>query len=261
MTRILLTNDDGIDSPGIAVLRRAVDGLGDVVTIAPDTNRSAVARSITIDRPLRPRPVTFGDGWQGYAVDGMPSDCVRIALVGFAGAAPDLVVSGVNLGGNMGVDVAYSGTVAAALEAAVRGLPGLAFSVESRTPRWLDESEPLLRGMVALALGHGLPEATALNVNLPDRPAAEIGSRRVTRLGGVSCHDRLQLATTVGGREVVSDHDVPCDRAPAAHWAATDFETVAAGDVSVTPLACELFGAAAFELPAAWELNADLTQA
>jgi len=261
MTRILLTNDDGIHAQGIAVARRALEGVGDVVTIAPDANKSAVARSITIDRPLHPRPVTFGDGWEGYAVDGMPSDCVRLGLVGVCGPPPDLVVSGVNLGGNMGVDVAYSGTVAAALEAVVRGLPGLAFSVESRTPRWLDESAPLLREMVARALEQGLPEATALNINLPDRPAAAIGARRVTRLGGASCHDRLRVATVVGGHEVEKDYDVPCDRVPAEHWAPTDFEAVAAGQVSITPLTYELFGAAALELLAAWELDVDLTQA
>lgn len=261
MTRILLTNDDGIHAHGIAVLRRALEGLGEVVTIAPDTNTSAVARGITIDRPLRAEPTTFGDGWAGLALDGTPSDCVRAGLVGVFSPPPDLVVSGVNLGGNMGVDVAYSGTVAAALEAAVRGLPGLAFSVEEREPGWLEQAEPLLRAIVVQAIEHGVPEGSALNVNLPDRPRAEILEPRVTRLGGASCHDRLELAADVGGREVVTAYDVPCDRAPAEHWAATDFEAVAAGHVSITPLTYELFAETALELVSGWEFDRDVLQA
>ena len=295
MARILLTNDDGIHASGIAALRRAVEGLGDVLTIAPGANMSAVARSITIDRPLRPRPASFGDGFPGLALDGTPSDCVRVALTGVYGPPPDLVVSGVNLGGNMGVDVAYSGTVAAALEAVVRGLPGLAFSVEEREPGWLDEAVPLLRAIVVQALEHGLPAATALNVNLPDRPLADIRAPRVTRLGGASCHDRLLLMVDGDGRgaaagdgdgreaavdgdgrgdtaggdgarsavdgdghRAVTEYAVPCDRAPAEHWAATDFEAVAAGHVSITPLTYELFAETALELLSAWELDLDL---
>jgi 5'-nucleotidase len=280
MARILLTNDDGIHASGIAALRRALEGLGDVLTIAPGANMSAVARSITIDRPLRPRPASFGDGFPGLALDGTPSDCVRVGLTGVYGPPPDLVVSGVNLGGNMGVDVAYSGTVAAALEAVVRGLPGLAFSVEEREPGWLDEAVPLLRAIVVQALEHGLPAATALNVNLPDRPLADIRAPRVTRLGGASCHDRLLLAvdgddrgpaagdgdgargTADGdGHGAVTEYAVPCDRAPAEHWAATDFEAVAAGHVSITPLTYELFAETALELLSAWELDLDLLRA
>ncbi len=294
MARILLTNDDGIHASGIAALRRALEGLGDVLTIAPVANMSAVARSITIDRPLRPRPASFGDGFPGLALDGTPSDCVRVGLTGVYGPPPDLVVSGVNLGGNMGVDVAYSGTVAAALEAVVRGLPGLAFSVEERTPGWLDEAVPLLRAIVVQALEHGLPAATALNVNLPDRPLVDIRAPRVTRLGGASCHDRLLLAADGDGRGAaagdgrgaaagdgsgaaagdgdgrdaagdaagaVREYAVPCDRAPAEHWAATDFEAVAAGHVSITPLTYELFAETALELLSAWELDLDLLRA
>ncbi len=187
------------------------------------------------------------------------------------------MVSGVNLGGNMGVDVAYSGTVAAALEAVVRGLPGLAFSVEERTPGWLDEAVPLLRAIVAQALEHGSPTATALNVNLPDRPLADIRAPRVTRLGGASCHDRLLLAADGDARVAIADGDardasgdgaeaareyaVPCDRAPAEHWAATDFEAVAAGHVSITPLTYELFAETALELLSVWELDLDLLRA
>ena len=192
--QILLTNDDGIHAPGLAVLRDAVDGLGEITTIAPDHNASAVARGITIDRPLRLAATTFGESWPGLACDGTPSDCVRIGLLGVRGPAPDLVVSGVNCGANMGADVTYSGTVGAALEAALRGRPALAFSVESRAPRWLAETAPVLRAMVERVIARGLPRHSILNVNFPDRPLDAIAGIRPARLGGASCWDRVFLS-------------------------------------------------------------------
>src|SRR6201988_3537489 len=133
--RVLLTNDDGIEADGLQALRRAlleVDGIG-LVVIAPDGNRSAMARSITTRRPLWVQEVEFGDGTVGYATDGTPVDCVRFSRLGLIeGFEADLVVSGINHGSNLGDDITYSGTVAAALEAIVLGLPGIAISQQSR---------------------------------------------------------------------------------------------------------------------------------
>lgn len=237
--RILLTNDDGIDAPGLVVARRALKGLGDVVTIAPAANASAVARAITIDRPLRVEPRRFGDGWGGFACDGTPSDCVRVGLLGVVAPAPDLVVAGVNLGANMGADVTYSGTVGAALEAALRGRPALAFSIESRAPRWLDEAVPVLHHLVGEVLRRGLPSHVALNVNLPDRPLAEVAGIRPARLGGNSVHDRVFLADD-DAPDGVREYLLPCDGPPSAAALPTDFETVAAGCVAVTALGYDL---------------------
>lgn len=255
MVRILLTNDDGIEAPGIAVLRRALDGMGDVTTLAPDANTSAVARGITIDRALHARPVEFGGGYPGLALDGTPVDCVRVGLLGVVAPAPDVVLSGVNLGANMGADVTYSGTVGAALEAAMRGVPAVAFSVESREPGWLDETAPLLRGLVAQVLRHGLPRHTALNVNLPDRPARDIVGLRVARLGGASCHDRVFLSGDGRDGDAVTEYYVPCERPPADHWADVDFDVVAAGCVALTPLQDGVPSEAALERIARWDLD------
>jgi 5'-nucleotidase len=183
---------------------------------------------------------------------------VRIGLLGVYGPPPDLVVSGVNLGGNMGADVAYSGTVGAALEAVLRGVPGIAFSVEQREPGWLDEAEPLLRAVVRQTLTRGLPPSTALNVNLPDRPWADLRGVVVTRLGGASCHDRVLLG---GDGAAVIAHEVPCDHTPSEHWAGTDFEAVADGHVSLTPLTYDLVAETALDLLATWELDMDLLKA
>jgi 5'-nucleotidase len=248
--QLLLTNDDGIASPGIAALRRALEGLGEVTTLAPAANSSAVARSITIDRALTPRRTTFGDAFEGLALDGTPSDCVRVALLGVATPVPDLVVSGINLGANLGADVTYSGTVGAALEAALRGGAGIAFSVESREPSWLDEAVPLVRAVVRRAIDYGVPAHTVLNVNLPDAPAAEIRGVRPARLGGASCHDRVTLAGPGGG-----EYFVPCDGPAPLPGFATDFDTVAAGFVALTPLRYDLLDEELLADLAAWDLD------
>ena len=257
---ILLTNDDGIDAPGIAVLRRAVDGLGNVSTIAPDRNTSAVARGITIDRGLHLEPRTFGDGWRGIACDGTPSDCVRVALLGLECPPPGLVVSGVNAGGNMGADVTYSGTVGAAFEAALRGYPAIAFSVESRTPGWLDEAAPVLRAMVEHVIARGLPRHSILNVNLPDRPLAELAGIRPARLGGASCHDRVLLEGAGPGappREVL----LPCEHPASGEWVDTDFDVVAQGCVAVTPLRYDLLDPGLLADLASWDLDLERLRA
>jgi len=254
--QILLTNDDGIHAPGLAVLRAAVDGLGEVTTIAPDHNASAVARSITIDRPLHLEATTFGEAWPGLACDGTPSDCVRIGLLGVRGPAPDLVVSGVNCGANMGADVTYSGTVGAALEAALRGRPALAFSVESSEPGWLAEATPLVRTMVEHVIARGLPRHSILNVNFPDRPLAEFAGIHPARLGGASCCDRVLLrgdgADPLAG---ASEYFVPCDHPTAGEWADTDFDVVGRGCVAVTPLRYDLLDPELLAELATWELD------
>ena len=252
--QILLTNDDGIDAPGIAVLRRAVEGLGEVTTIAPDRDTSAVARSITVRRALKLEPRAFGDGFSGFACDGTPSDCVRIALLGLRCPAPDLVVSGVNAGGNMGADVTYSGTVGAAFEAALRGLPAISVSVESMEPGWLPEAVPLIRGIVRQVIARGLPPHTILNVNLPDRPLARIEGVRPARLGGASLHDRVFVCLD-GGSSCVQEFFLAGDHPSSGDWAATDFEVVAQGCVSLTPMSYDLLDAGALAGLRDWDLD------
>ncbi len=256
--RILLTNDDGLHAPGLAVLRAALDGLGELTTLAPDHNASAVARGITIRRPLHLSAERFGDGWPGLACDGTPSDCVRIGLLGVRCPRPDLVVAGVNAGSNMGADVTYSGTVGAAFEAALRGVPALAFSVESMEPRWLPEAAPVLRALVGHVVARGLPRHSILNVNLPDRPLAEFTGIVPARLGGASCHDYVLLAADGAGRavpEAWDEYHVPCDHPEAGAWADTDFDVVERGAVAVTPLRYDLLDPALLSDLERWELD------
>jgi 5'-nucleotidase len=251
MTSILLTNDDGIDSPGLAVLREALTGLGEVVTIAPSRNQSAVARSITIGRPLRVRRACLSSGAPGFAVGGTPVDCVRVGLLGVVGPSPDLVVSGINLGANMGNDVSYSGTVGAVLEACLHGLQGVAVSVESRTPSHLPTFTGVLANLVRQLLNHALPPGVVLNVNLPDLPARKLSGARVTTLGGASCHDRVALQSDDG---LGGEYEVSCLR-PSAVAVPDDFTAVAQGFVSLTPLHYELTSQPGLDVLAEWTLD------
>src|SRR6202044_2306952 len=177
--RVLLTNDDGIQADGLQALRRALAALPsvDLAVIAPDGNRSAMARSITTRRPLWVQEVDFDDGTVGYATDGTPVDCVRLSRLGLiSGHEPEVVVSGINHGSNLGDDITYSGTVAAALEAIVLGLPGIAVSQQSRAleldfrlGRAFDftVAASFTARLVAELESVPMPAATLLNINVP----------------------------------------------------------------------------------------------
>lgn len=198
--RILLTNDDGIAAPGLQALRRElrrIDGI-EVDVIAPDSNRSASARSITTRSPLSVEEVRFDDGDAGFATDGTPVDCVRFADVGLVGNRPDLIVSGINHGLNLGDDVTYSGTVAAALEGVVLGLPAIAVSQQSSDremgyqPQRHYDFEIAARftgATVREIIEHPLPEGTLLNINVPGTRPEDV---EVTRLGKRLYRDELQ---------------------------------------------------------------------
>jgi len=249
---ILLTNDDGIDAPGLAALRRALDPLGTVLTLAPDGNRSAIARSITIGRPLHARETRFAGEFSGYALDGTPADCVRAAALGFFGEKPEIVVAGANMGANLGDDVAYSGTVAAALEGALLGLPAVAISVQGMTPRHFDDAARLAAPVVERVLADGLPHGLVLNVNLPDLPVAEVRGVQVTRLGCASVHERILVETGDGAvkRYTIHSEARDCD-----NEAGTDFAALAHGYISITPLHFDLVDVRAFELLEGWKLG------
>src|SRR5256884_5982544 len=200
--RVLLTNDDGIEAAGLQALRRALLALPgiELAVIAPDGNRSAMARSITTRRPLWVQEVDFDDGTVGYATDGTPVDCVRLANLGLIeGFTAQLVVSGINHGSNLGDDITYSGTVAAALEAIVLGLPGIAVSQQSRSLELdfrvgnrfeFDVAASFTARLVADLEGVPLPPATLLDINLPGSDPEGV---EVARLGKRVYRDELAL--------------------------------------------------------------------
>ncbi len=197
---MLLTNDDGISAPGLQAARRAlreVDGI-EVDVIAPDSNRSATARSITTRSPLSVEEVEFGDGDRGFATDGTPVDCVRFADLGLLGARPDLIVAGINHGSNLGDDITYSGTVAAAFEGIVLGIPAVAVSQQSSSGGMgyvsghfdFTAAAPFTAQLVRRLIGEPMPPETLVNVNFP---AGEPAGIEVTRLGKRLYNDELNL--------------------------------------------------------------------
>jgi 5'-nucleotidase len=225
--RILVTNDDGYSSEGIAALIDGLEGLGELWMVAPDGEQSGVSHALTLDRPLRVREV----GERRFVVNGTPTDCVTLGVSTLlGGAGPDLVVSGINRGGNMGVDVHYSGTVSAAFEGVILGYPAIAVSqVVGRGMSW-KASAAVARELAAWVLDHGLPESTLLNANVPlGQPRGlkltRLGVRRYTE-GVVAQRDpRGRRIYWIGGGEPVWE-EIP----------GTDFHEVGEGYISVTPL-------------------------
>ncbi len=243
--KVLLTNDDGIQARGLNTMRRALLALADVelAVIAPDSNRSASGRGITTHEPLWVEEIAFGDGTVGYATDGTPVDCVRFAALGLVESPPDVIVSGINHGSNLGDDITYSGTVAAALEGIVLGVPAIAVSQQSE------------RGEMDFRLGNRFdfgcaaafvarlveeladvpaPSGTLLNVNCP---AGEPRGARAAKLGKRIYRDTLELAEESGGRRRYRIYG----ESPGYHdEEGTDFAAIADRCISVTPLHFDL---------------------
>ncbi len=184
---ILVTNDDGILHPGLLALAASIKAVGEITVLAPDHNWSASGHVKTLHRPLRVRPTKMPDGTPAFMSDGAPSDCVALALLGYIDKKFDLVVSGINPYANIGDDVTYSGTVTAAMEAAIGGLPGIAVSLDSRANMEGDKDFSAAAAIAARVAQQvakeGLPRNTLLNVNVPYLPLEQIKGIRVTRLG------------------------------------------------------------------------------
>ena len=265
--KVLLTNDDGIQAAGLHAMRRALASLSDVelAVIAPDANRSATARSITTRSPLWVQEIPFEDGTSGFATDGTPVDCVRFAALGLVEFEPELIVSGINHGANLGDDITYSGTVAAALEGAVLGVPAIAVSQQSKT-REMDfrlgrefDFEAVASFTARLISGlddRPMPPGILLNVNCPAIEDRELRGAEVTRLGKRIYRDKLELQeeATDGG---VSRrrYRIYGDDPSYHHEEGTDFAAIRAERISVTPLHFQLTDVDSMEEIRTWGLS------
>jgi 5'-nucleotidase len=250
--RILVTNDDGIETRGLLALKQSLEPIGDVYVMAPATNQSAVGHSMTFMRPLRVRQRTLDDGSVGWSVDGSPTDAVGVAFLGYFGVSFDLVASGINDGSNLGDDITYSGTVGAAMEAVLSGCPAFAISQE-----WATDPDFGLAGRVAARvarniLEHGLGAGELLNVNLP-ASAADAADEHIvdlTRMGKRVYQDRLL--------ERLDPRGVPYywfGGPPPTGLAepGTDFEAVVNGRVAVTPIQLDLTAQRLLERIHGWD--------
>lgn len=244
MPLILVTNDDGISSPGLLALKQQLEPIGEVVVLAPERNWSATSHAKTMHKPMRITAVALADGSQGYTCSGSPTDCVAMAMGGALGAKPDLVVSGINTGHNVGIDITYSGTVACAMEAVILGVPGVAVSSSHPSKARGDIAEiqrytgAVARDVTERVIKHGLPAQTLINVNVPGIPPSEILGVRITRMGG----RRYDIGEVIqredpygrpyywlGGTHAIDEDDLE-----------TDVGAVKHGYISVSPIALDL---------------------
>lgn len=247
---ILVTNDDGVRSPGIRALAAALKDLGRVVVVAPDRNRSAVGHALTLERPLRAEEIKP----DVFAVDGTPTDCINLGIHGLLQQAPDLVVSGINSGSNVGDDITYSGTVCAAMEASLMGLPAFAVSLDCRkfVPTDLTLAANFSRQIADHIIRDGLPPDTFLNVNVP---AGGYRGVQLTRQGKRRYGDAVTVKQDPRGRQYywIGGGDVGFENIPGS-----DCNALHEKLISVTPLHTNLTNDASFSALESWSLDSTL---
>jgi len=231
--QILISNDDGFQAPGIIHLSEMLAQLADITVVAPETNRSGASNSLTLEYPLRAR--SHANGF--ISVDGTPTDCVHLAITGLLDQDPDMVVSGINAGANLGDDVLYSGTVAAATEGRFLGLPAIAVSMASYNPQHYETGARVALELVKHLAGSPMNASSILNVNVPDLPYDQLKGYQTTRLGNRHKAEPVVKATDPRGKIIywVGPAGAEQDAGPG-----TDFYAVRNGFVSVTPIKVDL---------------------
>ena len=250
--RLLISNDDGVLAPGLAALAQELSLVASIEVIAPDRNRSGASNSLSLLRPLRVRQLDNGY----YSVDGTPTDCVHIGLTGFLDTSIDMVVSGINDGANLGDDVLYSGTVAAAMEGRSLGLPAVAISMVGSNIQHYQSAAVIARQIVVKLSQHRLPGQTILNINVPDLPLHKLKGIEVTRLGRRHNDERTIKEVDPRGRTMywIGPPGSEADAGPG-----TDFHAVSQGYISMTPLHLDMTHYKLFDQVSSWMDGLNLT--
>ena len=251
--KILLTNDDGIYSPGILSLKQTLKSIGSVTVVAPDVQKSGVGHSITFSHPLRVRDVHLDGGFVGYGIDGSPADCVKIGVREIMKEKPGLLVAGINIGANVGINVLYSGTVAAAIEGALLGIPSIAVSLEiSELPPDVQSAAALTRDIISSIITREIPKGTLININIPLVPKNEIKGIKITKQYSGDFDERYDRRTD--------------PRGSAYYWLAgtgwpeedvigTDMHALKGGYISMTPLKYDLTDNRFFKELETWDIE------
>ena len=248
---ILVTNDDGVNAPGIRALANEMASIANITVVAPDRNRSGASNSLTLTRPLRTRVLDNGY----HSVEGTPTDCVHLALTGYIEEPIAMVVSGINDGANLGDDVLYSGTVAAAMEGRNLGLPALAFSMVGGNIQHYDCASIIAKKLVLQLSEKQLPAHTIMNVNVPDLPLDQIKGMQITRLGTRHSAAKTVKQLDPRGRPIywIGPPGIESDAGPG-----TDFYAIANGYVSITPLQLDMTHYKIFDALSGWIQNVSL---
>jgi 5'/3'-nucleotidase len=249
---ILLTNDDGIQAPGLLALYRELSARHMVTVVAPDRERSAVGHGITLHQPLRAQPMPMGNGGGGFAVNGTPADCVKLALLELLSARPDMVISGINPGANVGVNINYSGTVAAAKEAALYGLPAIAASVAGRGRDHFDDAAVFVCRLMETTAEKGLPFGTILNVNIPDLPLDRAAGVKISKQGIELFEETIEKRTDPRNRPYFWQG---CDAQTFAENPDADGAALGNQYVTITPIKCDTTDYAVLEDLKGWDID------
>ena len=244
---ILVTNDDGIHSEGLISLAEAMSKLGSVYVVAPDRERSAAGHSLTLHHPLRLEEISKNR----YSLDGTPTDCVNLAVNGLLDVRPDIVVSGINKGANLGDDITYSGTVAAAMEGTLLGIPSIAVSLDSKSDFVFDVAADSAAKIVKLVMLKGMPADTLININVPNLPDKELKGWKVTRQGKRIYGDAIIENIDPRGRKYFW---IGGDVLGFEHVEDSDFQAVSNGFVSITPLHLDLTNHKTMDELKGWKL-------
>lgn len=252
MTKILLTNDDGINAPGLYALYESIRTMGDVTVVAPDTEMSAVGHAITLTDPLRVEKINKRGEFFGYAVSGTPADCVKIAVWALLDEKPDLIISGINLGNNTGISIIYSGTVSAATEGTILEIPSFAISlVAYRNPDFTYAAK-FAKKMANIVLEKGLPIGTLLNVNVPNVKEEEIKGVVVTRQGKAVYREHFDKRTDPWGR---SYYWMAGEKVELEEEEFVDDTALKNNQVSITPIQFDLTDYANLDLLKSWNVS------
>lgn len=249
---LLLSNDDGIQAQGLLSMAAALSEIADITVAAPNRNRSAASNSLTLERPLRANEIK--SGW--YSIDGTPTDCVHLGITGLLEKEPDMVVSGINAGSNLGDDVIYSGTVAAAMEGRFLGLPAVAFSLTSFQPQHWPSAALVAKKVVENILAYRMPEDAILNVNIPDLPISEIKGFEITRLGNRHKAEPAVMTLDPRGKPIywVGAAGPEQDAGPG-----TDFHAINNRLVSISPIHVDLTRYSAIDSLNEWLVNTKMS--
>jgi 5'-nucleotidase len=235
--KILLTNDDGIHSPGLHALYRELQDVAEVAVVAPSEERSACGHSITLSHPLRIGKIWKYDQFYGYAVSGTPADCVKLAVSVILESPPDMVISGINWGLNTGVHIMYSGTVSAAVEAAILGIPAIAVSLAPVDAAHFDLSAQFVRKLVSVTWQQGLPPGTLLNINLPSLESGQLPEVAITSQAKCSLRDCFQRRIDPRNNAY---YWLDTEEMTVREGGDVDVETVQRGKISITPIRLDL---------------------
>lgn len=250
--KILISNDDGIDSPGISALAKEMKKIGEVVVIAPRTEQSAVGHAITMKIPLRITEYYNNGEFFGYAIDGTPADCIKIGIRNILKSAPDIVISGINNGSNTAINIIYSGTVSAAREAAIMDVPAIAVSVTNHDAKHFELAAKLVAQLAKKVIRKGLPNGTLLNVNVPDIPEEKIAGILLTQQGKSKWDDIYEERSDPYGKKyywltgnlIQTDQDL-----------ITDQFAIKNNYVSITPIHFDLTDYKTYDSMKSWNLN------